>query len=77
MNKTQALPSAIHPSLNRTRNHPDAMTHPQLIRRLFLLVSVLISASSASVSLWAGLDTCKRDECIAGDTVQRAFGIIE
>jgi len=49
MNNTQALPSAIHPSLNRTRNHPNAMTHPQLIQRLFLLMSVLISAMSASV----------------------------
>ena len=70
MNNTQPLPSAIHPSLNRTRNHPDAMTHPRLIHRLFLLVSVLISASNASVFAQQDSKAGKADKAKAALTVQ-------
>jgi len=70
MNNTQPLPSAIHPSLNRTRNHPDAMTHPRLIQRLFLLVSVLISTSSASVCAQQDSKAGKADKAKAALTVQ-------
>ena len=58
MNKTQALPCAIHPSLNRAPNQSDTMTNPKpkRIQPLFpicgvlvsVLIGVIINAISAS-----------------------------
>ena len=45
MNKTQALPCAIHPSLNRAPTQSDAMTNPKpkRIQPLFPICGVLVS----------------------------------
>ena len=58
MNKTQALPCAIHPSLNRAPNQSDTMTNPKPKRiqpllpicgaLVSVLIGVIINAISAS-----------------------------
>lgn len=70
MNNTQPLPSAIQPSLNRTRNPSDAMTHPRLIQRLFLLVTMLMSAISANAYAQQDSKAGKADKAKAALTVQ-------
>ena len=70
MNNTRTLPSAIQPSLNRTHNPSDAMTHPQLIQRLFLLVTMLMSAIGANAYAQQDSKAGKADKAKAALTVQ-------
>ena len=70
MNNTRTLPSVIQPSLNRTHNPSDAMTHPQLIQRLFLLVTMLMSAIGANAYAQQDSKAGKADKAKAALTVQ-------
>ena len=87
MNKTQALPSAIHPSLNRAPTQSDAMTNPKpkRIQPLFpicgvlvsVLIGVIINAISASAYAQQDSKAGKGKAALTVQVVQHINGLME